>query len=116
MRKLFTYTGLLVCILISLSSTAKEAVPKRVDAIPKKLVANLLSNNNNALSFIENKGQITDQYNKPRNDIDYKLDAGGMIMFIGNGQIHYQWNQVDNSKAKSQNSKTGDQISNIQHQ
>lgn len=51
------------------------------------------SNNNGAPSFafIENKGQIADQYYHSRNDIQFKLAAGGMNIFIGNGQIHYQW-------------------------
>ncbi len=42
-------------------------------------------------AFIENKGQVTDQYNRPRNDIDFKLDLPGLTVFIGSGQIHYQW-------------------------
>src|SRR5690606_5375076 len=47
------------------------------------------------LSFIENKGQITDQYYQPRPDVDYKLRAGGVVMFVGDGQLHYQWYQAD---------------------
>jgi len=42
--------------------------------------------------FTENKGQITDQYLVPRNDIDFKLSAGnGLNVFIGKGHISYQW-------------------------
>ena len=41
--------------------------------------------------FIENKGQVTDQYGKPRKDIDAKLETPGLSIFIGPGQIHYQW-------------------------
>ncbi len=47
------------------------------------------------LSFIENKGQITDQFNKPRNDIQFKVSTPGMNIFIGNGQLHYQFNKVE---------------------
>lgn len=43
------------------------------------------------LSFIENKGQITDQHFKSRKDIDFKLEAPGLNIFVGNGQVHYQW-------------------------
>ncbi|MBS1586104.1 MAG: SBBP repeat-containing protein [Bacteroidetes bacterium] len=44
------------------------------------------------LSFIENKGQVTDQYYSPRNDIQFKLAAtNGLNVFIGNGAIHYQF-------------------------
>ncbi len=42
-------------------------------------------------SFTENKGQITNQYGKPRHDIDFKLRGGNVTVFIGNGQLHYQW-------------------------
>jgi hypothetical protein len=56
-------------------------------------------NTSSPFVFIENKGQIVDQNNKQRKDIDFKLDAGGMNVFIGKGQIHYQWNQnLKNSK------------------
>ncbi len=60
------------------------------------------------LSFIENKGQITDQYGKHRSDIDFKTEAGAMVMFVGDAQLHYQWYRTD-SKFKIQNSK-GDDI------
>ena len=43
--------------------------------------------------FIANKGQITDQYNRPRKDIDYKMAAAGVTLYIGNGQLHYQWHR-----------------------
>ncbi len=60
------------------------------------------------VSFIENKGQVTDQYGKVRHDIDMKLPAEkGLNIFVGNGQIHYQWNNVkvkiQKSKAKNGN-------------
>jgi hypothetical protein len=46
------------------------------------------------LSFIENKGQITDQNHKPRPDIDFRLAAaGGLNIFIGDGAIHYQFSK-----------------------
>lgn len=45
-----------------------------------------------AAMFIENKGQITDQYYKYRGDIDFKLPAmSGLNIFIGAGHMHYMW-------------------------
>ncbi|RYE23335.1 MAG: T9SS type A sorting domain-containing protein [Sphingobacteriales bacterium] len=43
--------------------------------------------------FIENKGQIIDQHNKTRADIDFKISLPGINIFIGNGQLHYQWSK-----------------------
>ena len=45
------------------------------------------------LVFVENKGQITDQFQKTRKDIDFKVDGSGVNVFIGSGQIHYQWTE-----------------------
>ena len=53
--------------------------------------------------FLENKGQVIDQYGKTRKDIDAKLEAPGMVVFIGNGAIHYQWQKAvagDNAEKK----------------
>ncbi|MCB9047064.1 MAG: T9SS type A sorting domain-containing protein [Chitinophagales bacterium] len=41
--------------------------------------------------FIANKGQVADQYGTLRRDIDAKIEAGGVTMFVGDGQLHYQW-------------------------
>jgi hypothetical protein len=63
---------------------------------------------NTSLLFLENKGQITDQYGKYRKDIDFKLDGKGLNMFVGNGQIHYQWSKnnsaIDQNNAVNQKS------------
>jgi hypothetical protein len=55
---------------------------------------------NNRLLFIENKGQITDQFNNTRKDIQFKLTTPGMNIFIGNGQIHYQWSKTEAMEPK----------------
>src|SRR5688572_13669026 len=44
--------------------------------------------------FVENKGQVTDQYNNQRKDIDFRLQSPGVNVFIGNGKIHYQWAKI----------------------
>lgn len=50
---------------------------------------------NNKLVFIENKGQIKDQYGNTRTDIDYVLPAPNINIFIGSGQLHYQFSRTD---------------------
>src|SRR5687767_3392961 len=63
------------------AKTGDEKTPQTLSAIPS------------ALSFIENKGQVIDQHNKSRGDIDFKVGSSGMDIFIGGGQIHYQWSK-----------------------
>ncbi len=48
-------------------------------------------NGHSPFVFIENKGQVTDQDGQLRLDIDMKLDAGAVTIFLGDGQLHYQW-------------------------
>lgn len=43
------------------------------------------------LCFIENKGQVTDQFGNPRKDINFRVGSKGLGIFVGNGQLHYQW-------------------------
>lgn len=50
---------------------------------------------NMPLYFIENKGQVTNQHGTVRSDIDYKLKANDLNLFIGNGTIHYQWYRLN---------------------
>jgi Secretion system C-terminal sorting domain/Beta-propeller repeat len=45
----------------------------------------------NNLVFIENKGQLRDQYGHPRPDIQYYVHSNGVTAYIGNGQVHYQF-------------------------
>lgn len=45
----------------------------------------------NNLNFIENKGQVLDQYGRQRHDIDFKTGQSGLNLFIGKGRLHYQW-------------------------
>lgn len=50
---------------------------------------------NRPLVITENKGQVTDQYGKPRTDIQYKTGNGNVTVFIGNGVLHYQFSKVN---------------------
>jgi hypothetical protein len=43
------------------------------------------------LSFRENKGQIRDQKGAVRKDIDFIMQTPDMTLFIGKGQLHYQF-------------------------
>ena len=52
------------------------------------------------LSFIENKGQLIDQHGNPRSDLDYKLSAPGISVFVGDGAIHYQWTKTGKESAE----------------
>jgi gliding motility-associated-like protein len=45
--------------------------------------------------FRENAGQVTDQYGQPRSDIRFQLTANGLSIFIGKGNLHYQWNEIE---------------------
>lgn len=44
--------------------------------------------------FIENKGQITDKHGNIRGDIQFKLVAPGLQVFIGKGRLHYQFSHA----------------------
>lgn len=75
----FTWTlfSLLSCCCISSMARAVDKTTIPLD--------------NNTLTFIENKGQIIDQYGHNRGDIDFRMAAGNLSVFIGSGQVHYQW-------------------------
>jgi len=50
---------------------------------------------NNALSFIANKGQISDQNYKPRKDVLFSGNDGALMFFLKNNGLSYQFNRVD---------------------
>jgi hypothetical protein len=45
------------------------------------------------LYFMQNSGQLIDQYGKRRADIDFALNSN-VNVFIGTGHLHYQWNKI----------------------
>lgn len=56
----------------------------------------------NGLSFIENRGQVTDQFHHVRNDVDFHVRTGsGLNIFIGDGAIRYQFSRSEETTAKS---------------
>ncbi len=66
------------------------------------------------LCFIENKGQVKDQHGNPRKDIQYSLRGQGMTIFIGNGQMHYQFSNSDACLAGKKDLQDNGKI-NLQH-
>jgi uncharacterized protein YjdB len=53
------------------------------------------------LTFVENVGQVKDQNNQQRADIQFKVGAAnGLSVFIGNGAIHYQFSKADSLASK----------------
>ena len=59
------------------------------------------------LTIVENKGQVKDQYGKPRHDIQYKTGSGALSVFIGNGQLHYQWSKAENKRPDNKHGMCG---------
>jgi hypothetical protein len=72
-------------------------------------VANAKGNTsyNSTVQFMQNKGQITDQHGAVRRDIDVKIEANGVVMFVGDGEIHYQWTKSRESEVVSRESDAG---------
>lgn len=54
--------------------------------------------NGNKSYFIENKKQLTDQYNKTRNDIKFYYNSNGKTVYFHNKGISYQLTKANNSK------------------
>ncbi len=50
-----------------------------------------------SLSFIENVGQIKDQFNIVRKDIDFVIQGTSMSIFIGKGKLIYQFYNRNNT-------------------
>ena len=70
------------CCVLSVSLIAKDAKP-------------VGEGMHKPLCFIENKGQVVNQDNSPRNDVQYNLSTPGMNLFVGNSQLHYQFKKTE---------------------
>lgn len=68
--------------LVSASAVAKDLKTLQSEGIRKPLC------------FVENKGQVLDENNHSRSDIQYKLSGNGVSLYVGNGQLHYQFKKV----------------------
>lgn len=80
MKTTSLHLRLMLSLLFFAFSISVQAVP-----MPSPSVKN------NALSFIENKGQIMDQFQQPRADIDFRMGGNGVNLFVGAAALHYQW-------------------------
>ena len=105
---------IILIFIVSINLGAKNLVyPKGFE--PKK--------ESQAITFTENKGQVSDQNNKPRPDVLYGGNAKGMVFHLRNDGISYQLNRVDSWKTEDtlfnphhrmmpgENKKVRDQIS-----
>lgn len=52
---------------------------------------------NSSICFVENKGQVTDQYGNQRPDAHFRLKSGYLSVFICAGSMHYQWSIPEES-------------------
>lgn len=68
--------------LLSVSAFAKDLKTMQAEGIRKPLC------------FVENKGQVLDEYNHSRTDVQFKLSGKGVALFVGDGQLHYQFKDV----------------------
>lgn len=74
------------------------------------LFLNTQAKEKQALSFIENKGQVSDQNHNPRPDVLYSGTDGGMTYHIKNSGVSYQLMRVDTWKnIPSKKEKVADQ-------
>ncbi len=78
---------LILCCLATIAINAKETNTIEVGKGISK-----------PLSFIENKGQIMDVNRQVRTDIQYKLTATGMNLFVGKGQLNYEFKKIEGNK------------------
>jgi hypothetical protein len=54
--------------------------------------------NKNVVVFTQNKGQISDQYHKPRPDVLFSGKANGMVYHLKNNGVSYQLSKIESWK------------------
>ena len=67
------------------------------------------------INFIENKGQITDQFYRPRTDVLYLVSTENLNLFVKNNGVSYQLQRVDEWQEKF-NQKTRTNYKQIERQ
>ncbi len=90
------FNGTKCCLLILSSLLSASLLAK--DATPVKPGQGIMK----PLCFVENKGQVTGQDNNIRNDIQYKVSAPGVNLYVGNGELHYQFKEVEGLNSATQ--------------
>jgi len=78
------------CTIVALTHLNAAAIDKSQPAFANKKVC-----------FVENKGQVRDQFGNPRHDIDYMLRGSGFTLYVANSELHYQFfnKQIDPADA-----------------
>ncbi len=74
-------------IFIFFFSLSVAASYSNTEPVPRKTI-----------SFTENKGQVSDQFYKPRPDVLFSGSANGMVYHLKNNGISYQLYKIDYSK------------------
>ena len=77
--------ALALSCLLSFSVMAKNTIPSVGQGVQKPL------------TFIENNGQITDNNGTILNDIAFKMSTPGMNLYVGNGELHYQFRKLEDA-------------------
>ena len=88
----FLLLGVSANILAQVTATIVPQLSKNQGAVNQMQTNRFASR---ALSFVENKGQVTDQQGNHRQDIDYVLRSKGLSIFIGKGSMSYQFYKTD---------------------
>lgn len=91
MNKKLTQTVICLIALIITSPAILFGDDKTAPVIPGMKSAGQFEKT--PLVFIENKGQVTDENGNLRSDIDFKVTAQGLNIFVQPGRIHYQWSK-----------------------
>ncbi len=86
--------ALALSCLLSFSVMAKNTIPSVGQGVQKPL------------TFIENNGQITDINGAVLKDIAFKLSTPGMNLYVGNGELHYQFRKLENATSANPLMKT----------
>ncbi len=76
------------------------------DKLPADNLKNYIQKNNSNNGFIENKGQITDQFSNPRPDILFKFEQKNLQLFFRQNGFSYQLRAVKTSAQKTSTIKT----------
>jgi len=95
-------SNIILSILLGAAYLTVSAKPKEDTTIPSNF-------NSREISFRENKGQVYDQYFKPRTDVLFSGDNGEFSFFLKPNGISYQLKRADSWKEEL-NIKTKEKI------
>jgi uncharacterized protein YjdB len=77
------------------SNESKTTLPAQIKIENKEKATKQNFSASRLISFTENVGQIKDQHDRYRNDIQFTMSANaGLSIFFGSGEIHYQFSKM----------------------